>query len=55
MQKLQRAGDFEGMKQARASFQALREKYGISTALPLFSLLQVNKLTVQLTINRFHF
>jgi YidC/Oxa1 family membrane protein insertase len=41
MQKMQRSGDFEGMKQARTSFQALRDKYGISTAMPLFSLLQV--------------
>jgi uncharacterized membrane protein (DUF106 family) len=41
MQAAQKTGDWEGMKQAKAQFSILRERYGISTILPLLSLLQV--------------
>jgi hypothetical protein len=43
MQKFQRASDFEGMKQSRNNFSVLREKYGISTVMPMLSMLQVSK------------
>jgi len=41
MQKYQRMGDFKGVKEARKSFAQLRERYGLSTILPLVSLVQI--------------
>jgi YidC/Oxa1 family membrane protein insertase len=41
MQKYQKMGDFKGVKEARKSFAQLRERYGLSTILPVISLIQV--------------
>ncbi len=44
MQKYQKMGDFKGVKEARKSFAQLRERYGLSTILPVISLIQVMKM-----------
>lgn len=41
-QRLQRSGDYEGMKQARKTFFAMRERYGINSIVPLLNLFQVH-------------
>ena len=40
-QRLQKAGDWNGMKQSRIQFSNLREKHGISSIVPILSLSQV--------------
>ncbi len=40
-QRLQKAGDWNGIKQSRTQFSNLREKHGISSVVPLLSMSQV--------------
>lgn len=47
-QRLQKAGDWNGMKQSRIQFSNLREKHGISSIVPILSLSQVKIISLHI-------
>ena len=42
IQRMQRAGDYEGIKHARSAYRQMQEKFGFDTLVPALNLLQVS-------------